>query len=360
MGERLQTRGIAEAVGEGLPCLKCGYDLRANAGDRCSECGWEIDRELLKGGWFPWERRRYRGRFVSYVKTVWQVSVGSKRLADAAGRAHGLADGRAFARVTGAIVAIVVVGLFFLIMRDEGMRWLAFEPKPTWPPQPPWPVWVENLAVPWSAGATLLAVGPLLLAAFAFFAARAPRRLFAAKNPDSAVAESSEAIACYATAPMAWLLPVGVVIAGLRGADGVAVEGFMVVGLSIAAVVVGLFGIVVRVRHAVKRTKPNIWFMPAMLLAGVLIYLILFGLSELGWALRDRWKVILGVAAACVALLTMIRIVQWGARVRHWGAARALLAVPHLLGIWLVGGVFLFGVLPWVIGFIWIVVDSFR
>src|SRR5882672_4287500 len=191
MGETRQIHATAKPPGEALPCLKCGYDLRANAGNRCSECGWEIDRELLKGGWFPWERRRYRGRFITYVKTVWQVS--------------------------GAIVAIVLAGLFLLIVRDVGLWRMVIQPQErSWARQAERPVWVENLGVPWSAGVSLLPVGPLMLAAFAFFAAQAPRRLFRAKRGDRPAAESAEAIACYATAPMAWLLPGMIFLLGRR------------------------------------------------------------------------------------------------------------------------------------------------
>src|SRR6185436_9334711 len=74
---------IADGAGETLRCLRCGYDLRGFAAERCSECGWEIDRDLLSGGSFPWERRRFLGRFLSYIKTVWEVSIGSRKLADA-------------------------------------------------------------------------------------------------------------------------------------------------------------------------------------------------------------------------------------------------------------------------------------
>src|SRR6267142_2269825 len=116
MGETLQIHATAKPPGEALPCLKCGYDLRANAGNRCSECGWEIDRELLKGGAFPWERRRYRGRCVTFVKTVGQVTGDIRDVREAAGRKHALADGLSFARVTGAVVAIALVGIFFLTL----------------------------------------------------------------------------------------------------------------------------------------------------------------------------------------------------------------------------------------------------
>src|SRR5438132_14153172 len=74
MGENLQIDIIAEPPGEALPCLKCGYDLRVNAGDRCSECGWEIDRAILGAGAFAGERRRNLGRVKPYLDPLGRVA----------------------------------------------------------------------------------------------------------------------------------------------------------------------------------------------------------------------------------------------------------------------------------------------
>src|SRR5689334_7199829 len=118
MGEAAPTV-TAQVPQEALLCLKCGYDLRGFAGERCSECGWEIDRDLLSSGSFPWERRRLAGKFKSYVKTVWQVSIGSRKLAEAAGRRHALADAKGFARVTATIVAIALLGILLVMIRND-------------------------------------------------------------------------------------------------------------------------------------------------------------------------------------------------------------------------------------------------
>src|SRR5207245_7809816 len=115
---------------------------------------------------------------------------------------------------------------------------------------------------------------------FAFFVARMPKRLFVGKNANAPAAQSARAVACYAAAPMAWLLPVAMLIALVRGTS-VDVERFIGVGLMVAAIVIGLAGIVVRIRHAVKRTKANIWIMPAMLLIALLLFLIPFWLGML-------------------------------------------------------------------------------
>ena len=362
MGENLQIDIIAAPPGEALPCLKCGYDLRVNAGDRCSECGWQIDRELLKGGTFPWERR-YQGRFIRYVKTVWQVSIGSKKLADAVGRAHALADAKIFARVSGTIVAMVLVGLFFLIVRDVEMWHIVIQPQQrSWARQPQRPVWIEDVGVPWSAGLSLLPVGPLMLAAFAFFATQAPRRLFRLKRVDGAAAESAQAIACYAAAPMAWLLPAMILLLGHGEFRPRAWISYFAPGFVVLAAVMALWGVVVRVRQGISGAKPNILIMPMMWLGAGLILLIPFGFGgmELNMAGLGLAGILLWISVAIIFLLTVTRIVQWAARVRGWGMGRALLAVPHLLLIWLLAAVAFVGILPWCIGYVWIAIDSLR
>ncbi|HEV8378280.1 MAG TPA: hypothetical protein VGP99_05485 [Tepidisphaeraceae bacterium] len=359
MGETTQTV-IGEAAADGLLCLRCGYDLRGNAAERCSECGWEIDRELLSGGTFPWERRRYRGRFVSYVKTVWQVSVGSRKLRDAAERRHALADGLSFARVTGAIAAIALVGIFFLTL-GKGELWrLAISAQTGWPPPPPRPVWVEELLVPWSAGVTLLPVVPAMLIVFAFFITRSQRRLFAAKDEESAAAQSAAAVGCYAAAPMAWLLPAAILFAAWPQTDQLFLAGYPALALMGLGILVALFGIGMRVRHAVKHTQPNIFFMPAMLLAGTMLFVIPLWLMEVGIVLKQFSLLAPLLAASAVILLSLFRIVQWAARVRGSRADRATAQGVRLIGLWLLEALFLLGILPWCIGLVWIVIDSFR
>lgn len=356
---------IAYGAEEALRCLRCGYDLRGFATERCSECGWEIDRDLLSGGSFPWEFRRYRGRFLSYLKTVWTVSIGSRSLADAPKRRHELADAKNFARTTGVIVGVVLVGVSFLIFKDVGLWRMVIQPDWSWPPRAPRPVWIEDVGVPWSAGVTLLPVGPLVLAAFALYVTRAPKRLFAMKGADPSAAKSGEAIGCYAAAPMAWL-PLATLF--LLGSSDFRVgdwSGYFAPALVAVAVVVALWGVVMRVRQGRTRKRPNIWFMPMTWLAAGLMLLVAFGFGILDWDLNFEGlgrlaHMLVAVSAGAIVLLTMVRIIQWAARVRGWGVGRAMLAVPQLLLIWLLGAVFFLGLLPWCIGFIWLVIDSFR
>ena len=57
---------------------------------------------------------------------------------------------------------------------------------------------------------------------------------------------------------------------------------------------------------------------------------------------------------------TVHRTGQWRARTAHAGYPTGFAAMGELLLRWAIGGVVTLGVIPWCIGFLWIVVDSFR
>ena len=74
--------------------------------------------------------------------------------------------------------------------------------------------------------------------------------------------------------------------------------------------------------------------------------------------------VLLGVGLLLLLLIavlgTLYRAGQWLMRTRHCGIGRAALGVGELTGLWLLGGVVLLGLVPWCVGFLWIVIDSLR
>jgi hypothetical protein len=203
-------------------------------------------------------------------------------------------------------------------------------------------------------------VVPAMLIVFAFFITRSQRRLFAAKDEESAAAQSAAAVGCYAAAPMAWLLPAAILFAAWPQTDQLFLAGYPALALMGLGILVALFGIGMRVRHAVKHTQPNIFFMPAMLLAGTMLFVIPLWLMEVGIVLKQFSLLAPLLAASAVILLSLFRIVQWAARVRGSRADRATAQGVRLIGLWLLEALFLLGILPWCIGLVWIVIDSFR
>ena len=288
---------------EPLICPNCGYDLRAAVGGRCPECGLVVDAAALRTSGFPWAHRRAVGRVRAYVKTAWLVTIGSRRIAHEAARPQEPGDARSFRRVTAVLVAVALLVAYGLAVFPGGGRAM-FAARPeafrgTTAPNK----WLQDIVVPWSAGATLLPVMPLLLVGVAFHLAGVHRRLFRLRSQPPRRRERGRAIADYASAPMLLLL------AGV--AWWCAVEYIWR-----------------------RRQYPRTWM--------------------------DYHLVPVWVLLAVTVFLSVLRITQWSMRVRHAGAERAVIDVPYLVALWSLGLIVWLLLLPWCVGFLWIVLDSLR
>jgi hypothetical protein len=296
-----------------LLCPACGFDLRATASDRCGECGLVIDRAALQVSGIPWVYRRRIGRVRAYLKTFWQVTVDSKAIRYEAAKPQEAGDGRAFGRVTACIVAMALLAVFAAaVFADGGLTFVAIQPQnlfnsfgnSTAPMAP----YLQDLLVPWSAGATIAPVMPLCLISLALCVSGAQRYVFRAPNAPALHRQRAAALSYYVTAPLILLLPAlgCCTLAALLNANKLFSEygRFQRLSLSLAP-------------------------------AGALLFLI----------------AILG---------TIYRAAQWLMRTRHCGALGAALGIAELIGLWLLGGVVLLGLVPWCVGFLWIVIDSLR
>src|SRR5678810_423489 len=102
--------------------------------------------------------------------------------------------------------------------------------------------------------------------------------------------------------------------------------------------------------------------MPAMLFLGVIlsaIGVVLLKLQDMQLITGIGWRAVPGFTAALVLLLTIVRVVQWAGRVKKLSVGAASLSVTRLVAIWLWGAIVLLGIVPWCVGLIWIVIDSF-
>src|SRR3954469_12467842 len=97
MGESLQTPPAQLSDIDPLPCPNCGYDLRASLDDQCSECGQAIDRSTLGITSFPWPHRH---NVRNYLKTLWLITINSRRLRFETWKNQNLAAARSFQRIT--------------------------------------------------------------------------------------------------------------------------------------------------------------------------------------------------------------------------------------------------------------------
>src|SRR5882724_1390233 len=105
MGESLRTPPAQLPESDPLPCPHCGYDLRANLAEHCSECGQTIDRATLGITSFPWSARH---NIRNYLKTVWLISINSRRLRFETLKAQNRAHAHSFQRVTTFVVALAL------------------------------------------------------------------------------------------------------------------------------------------------------------------------------------------------------------------------------------------------------------
>ena len=165
---------------------------------------------------------------------------------------------------------------------------------------------MQDLLVPWSAGVTLRPALFAYATLFAFYVAGATRPVFRTSGLSPDYADTVESISAYAAAPLAFLLP--------------AAAGFALVS---ALDLYDEFG-----------PRPG-KLAPVLVVASVLLLL-------------------LGVGSA------VHRTGQWRARTAHAGYPTGFAAMGELLLRWALGAAAIFGIIPWCVGFAWIVFDSFR
>lgn len=67
-------------------CPTCGYNLRGLTGNRCPECGSDIEAYRQRGSLLPWVYRDRIGRPRAFWKTVWLVTFNNRRFGMEMGR----------------------------------------------------------------------------------------------------------------------------------------------------------------------------------------------------------------------------------------------------------------------------------
>jgi hypothetical protein len=158
---------------EDLYCPECGYNLHALDGiDRCPECGLRIDRLGFARSRVPWVHRRHVGRIRAYWRTVWLATLRPRELAAEAARRVNYTDAQRFRWVTafvaaapvmaGLVAAMVIYGspAFFSVINPAVFPRWAMGGNPSA---------LFDFLIPWDAGATWPPVLPLAaLLAFVF------------------------------------------------------------------------------------------------------------------------------------------------------------------------------------------------
>jgi hypothetical protein len=281
------------------------------------------------------------------------VSVGSRGLKNEAARPQDLWGAKVFARVNGVILSTTFIAVFVMWAVEEGLSFMA-----VYPPDaffgPRTSKWMYDVLVPWCNGATLWPVMPAMLGMVGFYLTGVQRRLFRMRESSAVMRERGEAIACYAGAPVVWW-PVGM---------GIVTILYLPTEVSVPVVqriIMGVFLFIIAYLCFNARSGRLLLWIPllGLLCAGcVMLASMAIDAAELYGRHPARITVV-GALTVVLVALPLVRSAQWSARVKHRGGEHMMLDIPHLLGLWVMGVVVLLGILPWCIGFVWLVIDSF-
>jgi len=290
------------AADAGRFCPACGYDLRGIDSDRCPECGLALN--VAAGFTIPWSHRKEMGRLKAFWRTVRLASVQPKRLAMAVAEPVEYAAAQRFRWVVIALASLPPIVFFLVVVWCKGgtgfLSVVGSDLRSFLP-------WLGNplreLAVIWSAGATLVPVLPIGMVAMFYLATGAAGYWFRPAHMSVARQNRAVAISRYACAPLAWLpLPVA--------------------------------------------------------LAAAVVALTVSGYLDYHPAPRD-WMILIALACVILAVGWRTALVLL-ARTTHCGPGRLVAAGIGLPLSWLLSAVIGLGVVPFAVGFIWIVIDSFR
>ena len=285
-----------------LLCPGCDYDLRGIESDRCPECGLAVDRTVGVSR-IPWAHRRRIGRARAYWRTVWLATFRTRRLAAEVDRRVDYRDAQRFRLVTVAITTLALLGVLGAAVAVAGGVADLTEFMPSGPdPFVINQVGVFDAFLPWAAGAIMPPVLPLAIVLFVLMVTGVASYWFHPRSLPVARQNRAVALSYYASAPLVFLWVPAVVTAAL----------------------------LLLARQGA---------------AGRVVLLV---------ELLDMLLVPLVLLALYVATLRMLRLTTGSRKPRMVVAA---VVVPLSWGL---SALLTLALLPWLVGFVWLVIDSLR
>src|SRR5690606_7827504 len=156
----------------------------------------------------PWAHRKRMGRLWAFGATVWRFSIDARSLRHEAARPQDERDARRLGIVVGLLLGTALSALFVVgvATHEDGLAALAVQPQIAWlRGGSGLDGWTQDLAVPWSAGATIWGVLPVCLVGLGVYLGLCPGGIFTLKDKPADYQSRGRALAIYASVPLLWL-----------------------------------------------------------------------------------------------------------------------------------------------------------
>jgi hypothetical protein len=184
-----------------LFCPGCGYSLRGITSEKCPECGLRIDRSAAAVSRIPWEHRRRIGHARAYWRTLWMSprTVGEDMMRPVRYR-----DARLFQLITVFIAAFPLVVMTLLPLPQNLFKGLGAS-LTAWPVALP-PGWAIDIGLPLIASVGTHVALPIAIVLF--FLAMTGVASYFFHPPHLTVVQQNRAIALsyYACTPIVFVV----------------------------------------------------------------------------------------------------------------------------------------------------------
>jgi hypothetical protein len=307
----LATTDPGDRLEPELYCPECGYDLRGRAGEICPECGLHFDPSTLSQSRIPWTHRRRIGNARAFLRTVWQATWRGGDLLKELSRPVTHEEAQRFRWLSAVISALHIMVVLLTGILLAGSQAVLPRLNLGWTGAAAPPRGAFDLFLPWVAGILLPPVLPIAWLLFIAMLSGVQSYWFHPRSIPVVRQNRAVTISYYAVSPLIWLpLPVLLFLGAI--ALELAVGG--------------------QANRAMTTGEVRLYV--AMLIAAIL----LLPLPAMAW-------------------FNLVRLVH---RATESDMLRTLVAAIGIPLAWLgcaLLGLFAF---PWVVGYLFLVLDSFR